>query len=61
VQADQRRADRPVRHLCPADQLSDGAARLRITPSPHHTDADIEHLVQALAEIWAEVGLAKAA
>ena len=38
-----------------------GTERLRITPSPHHSDADIEHLVQALAEIWAEVGLAKAA
>jgi 5-aminolevulinate synthase len=34
---------------------------LRITPSPHHTDADIEHLVQALLEIRAEVGLAGAA
>ncbi|MDR3465566.1 MAG: 5-aminolevulinate synthase [Xanthobacteraceae bacterium] len=38
-----------------------GTERLRITPTPHHTDADIDHLVQALAEIWAEVGLAKAA
>jgi 5-aminolevulinate synthase len=38
-----------------------GTERLRITPSPHHSDDDIEHLVQALAEIWAEVGLAKAA
>ncbi len=38
-----------------------GTERLRITPSPHHSDADIEHLVQALAEIWAEAGLAKAA
>src|SRR4029453_1993752 len=36
-----------------------GTERLRITPSPHHTDADIEHLVQALADIWTEVGLAK--
>jgi 5-aminolevulinate synthase len=35
--------------------------RLRITQSPHHTDTDIEHLVQSLAEIWAEVGLANAA
>jgi 5-aminolevulinate synthase len=38
-----------------------GTERLRITPSPHHTDADIEHLVKALAGIWTEVGLAKAA
>jgi 5-aminolevulinate synthase len=38
-----------------------GTERLRITPSPHHSDADIEHLVQALAEIWAEMGIAKAA
>lgn len=38
-----------------------GSERLRITPLPHHSDADIEHLARALAEIWAEVGLAKAA
>src|SRR3954466_1779804 len=38
-----------------------GTERLRITPSPHHSDPDIEHLVQALAEIWAEIGPAKAA
>jgi 5-aminolevulinate synthase len=38
-----------------------GTERLRITPSPHHSDADIEHLVQALDEIRAEMGLAKAA
>jgi 5-aminolevulinate synthase len=38
-----------------------GTERLRITPAPYHTDADIEHLVQALAEVWAEVDLTKAA
>jgi len=38
-----------------------GTERLRITPSPHHSDADIDALVAALSEIWAEVGLAQAA
>ncbi len=38
-----------------------GTERLRITPSPHHSDEDIEHLVAALSEIWAEMGLAQAA
>jgi 5-aminolevulinate synthase len=38
-----------------------GTERLRITPSPMHTDADIEHLVAALAAIWGKVGLKLAA
>jgi 5-aminolevulinate synthase len=38
-----------------------GTERLRITPSPLHTDADINHLVMALASIWSELGLSKAA
>jgi 5-aminolevulinate synthase len=38
-----------------------GTERLRITPSPLHSDADIEHLVDALAAIWADVGLKRAA
>jgi 5-aminolevulinate synthase len=38
-----------------------GTERLRITPSPYHSDDDIEALVTALSEIWAKVGLAQAA
>ncbi len=38
-----------------------GTERLRITPSPLHDQADIDHLVAALAAIWAELRLAKAA
>jgi 5-aminolevulinate synthase len=38
-----------------------GTERLRITPGPLHTDADIDHLVGSLSEIWAEIGLQRAA
>jgi 5-aminolevulinate synthase len=34
-----------------------GSERLRLTPTPHHTDADIEHLARALEALWAEFGL----
>jgi 5-aminolevulinate synthase len=38
-----------------------GTERLRITPSPMHSEADIEHLVTALSGIWGELSLARAA
>ncbi len=38
-----------------------GTERLRITPLPMHTDADIEHLVGALSSIWTDLSLARAA
>jgi 5-aminolevulinate synthase len=38
-----------------------GTERLRITPTPHHQDAHIDGLVDALVEIWTALGLALAA
>jgi 5-aminolevulinate synthase len=38
-----------------------GTERLRITPSPLHTDADIDHLIESLVEIWSQLGLRQAA
>jgi 5-aminolevulinate synthase len=38
-----------------------GTERLRITPSPLHSDADIDHLVAALGMIWAELNVRRAA
>ncbi|WP_449257087.1 5-aminolevulinate synthase [Bosea sp. (in: a-proteobacteria)] len=38
-----------------------GTERLRITPSPFHSDADIDRLVSALGQIWARDGLTRAA
>ncbi len=37
-----------------------GTERLRITPSPIHTDADIDRLVGALNELWSQCALARA-
>jgi 5-aminolevulinate synthase len=36
-----------------------GTERLRITPSPVHTDGDIDRLVRALSDIWSECELAR--
>ncbi|HEX6011010.1 MAG TPA: 5-aminolevulinate synthase [Geminicoccaceae bacterium] len=38
-----------------------GTERLRLTPSPLHTDRDIDHLVKALAAIWSKLELKQAA
>ena len=37
-----------------------GKERLRITPSPLHSDADIDHLVMALESLWKQCALARA-
>ena len=38
-----------------------GTERLRITPLPQHSDADIDHLIGALSAIWGDAGLKRAA
>ena len=37
-----------------------GTERLRITPSPLHTNEDIEKLVSALSDLWSQCALARA-
>ncbi len=37
-----------------------GTERLRITPSPMHSDADIDHLVKAISSLWSQCALARA-
>ena len=37
-----------------------GTERLRITPSPFHSDADIDHLVTALSALWHRCALSRA-
>jgi 5-aminolevulinate synthase len=40
--------------------VPEGTERLRITPSPFHSDADIDHLVHALHDLWSQCALARA-
>lgn len=41
--------------------VAKGTERLRITPTPLHSDEDIEYLVESLSTIWSEIGLSRAA
>jgi 5-aminolevulinate synthase len=40
--------------------VAKGQERLRITPSPLHTDGDIDHLVRSLESLWSQCALARA-
>jgi 5-aminolevulinate synthase len=36
-----------------------GTERIRLTPSPVHTPAQVDHLVSALTELWVACPLSK--
>jgi 5-aminolevulinate synthase len=38
-----------------------GTERLRFTPTPYHTDADMDYLVSAMKEVWVKYSLKPAA
>jgi 5-aminolevulinate synthase len=40
--------------------VAKGTERLRITPSPFHSDADIDHLATALASLWQRCAISHA-
>ena len=40
--------------------VAKGQERLRFTPSPLHTDADLDHLIAALTALWKQCALSRA-
>ncbi len=40
--------------------VAKGEERLRFTPSPLHTDADLEHLIASLSALWKQCALSRA-
>ncbi len=40
--------------------VAKGTERLRITPSPYHTDSDIDHLATALQSLWSRCAISHA-
>ena len=40
--------------------VAKGTERLRFTPSPLHTDADVDYLVSAMSNLWSQCALSRA-
>ncbi len=38
-----------------------GSERIRLTPSPNHSDSDMDYLIEALNQLWGEMDLRRAA